>query len=126
MEAWGPVRKWFEEQYGEVGVSLGINPPVHPEETVARVQAELETKDQWDLALLEVSTRYAKSLICSMKFLANEEVTAEQVMKWALLEENFQIERCGLVEGDHDVFRDDMFKWLTAAKEFKIIIDSDK
>jgi len=122
MEVWRPIRKWFEDQYGEVDVTFGINPPLHPEATIARVQESLKERDQWDLAALEVSTRYAKSLICAMKFLADD-ITPEQVMKWALLEENFQIERCGLVEGDHDVFQKDMLRWLTAAKEFKIIID---
>eukprot|EP00397_Hematodinium_sp_SG-2012_P050976 GEMP01059492.1.p1 GENE.GEMP01059492.1~~GEMP01059492.1.p1 ORF type:complete len:350 (+),score=66.83 GEMP01059492.1:127-1050(+) len=115
---WTPVRQWFQETYGPVGVSLGLSPPEHPQETIDKVISCLASRNRWELAAMEVSTRYTKSVICATRFLADA-VTTEQVMSWALLEENFQIERCGLVEGEHDVLRDDMAKWLQAAKDFR-------
>jgi len=114
---WTPVREWFSENYGKVGVTTGIRPPDHPPETIEKVQTFLQSKDIWQLAAIEVSTRYAKSLICAIKYI-EDTVTTDEVMKWANLEEDFQISRCGLVEGDHDVTKSDMLKWLTAVKQF--------
>jgi len=114
---WTPIRGWFENVYGAVGVSYGLTPPKHPVETLAKVKKDLEARNMWQLAAMEVSTRYTKSLICATRYMADD-ATAREAMDWALLEENFQIVRCGMVEGEHDMQRDNMLRWLQAAKDF--------
>lgn len=116
---WAPVRQWFETHFGvTLGVARGIAPPAHPEETLSIVSKELCSRDEWELSALEIATDTAKSLIVAVALLDMPDVDAEAARRLALLEESFQIERWGLVEGEHDVSHSALLQWLTAVRLF--------
>lgn len=116
---WGPLRRWFEERFDvTLGVVRGFGAPEHPEATLAAVEADLRTRDAWELCALEIAISTAKSLVVGTALLDRSDVTAAQALRWALLEEHFQIERWGLVEGEHDVGHSEILMWLEATKRF--------
>lgn len=117
-QEWRPLREWFQQEYAvKLGVATGLGSPGHPEETMLRVAEQLLTRDAWELCALEIATQTAKSLIVASALL-DRSTSAEDAMRWAQLEENFQIERWGLVEGDHDVTESEMLKWFGACRQF--------
>jgi len=116
---WAPIRQWFEGHFSvKLGLASGFMPPAHPEETVEVVAAQLLARDEWDLAALEIATAAAKSLLVATALLDNTDVCVVRARRLALLEEYFQIERWGLVEGEHDVSHEDLLRWFAAAKLF--------
>mmetsp|Transcript_36168 Transcript_36168/g.84693 ORF Transcript_36168/g.84693 Transcript_36168/m.84693 type:complete len:262 (+) Transcript_36168:47-832(+) len=118
QQEWGPLREWFQQEYAvKLGVATGLGSPGHPEDTMLRVAEQLLTRDAWELCALEIATQTAKSLIVASALL-DRSTSAEEAMRWAQLEENFQIERWGLVEGDHDVTESEMLKWFGACRQF--------
>eukprot|EP00931_Biecheleriopsis_adriatica_P111303 TRINITY_DN85669_c0_g1_i1.p1 TRINITY_DN85669_c0_g1~~TRINITY_DN85669_c0_g1_i1.p1 ORF type:complete len:282 (-),score=61.07 TRINITY_DN85669_c0_g1_i1:53-859(-) len=119
LQEWGPLRGWFEAQHGvTLGVSTGLGAPGHPQGTISSIAKQLRQRDVWELCAMEIATQTAKSLIVAMALLDRSGTTAEDAMRLAQLEENFQIERWGLVEGDHDVNQTEMLKWLEACRHF--------
>lgn len=116
---WGPVRSWFEQHFGVVlATARGLGAPAHPEETLSSVAIALSGRSPWELCALEIAVSSAKSLIVGTALLERADVTAEDALRWALLEEHFQIERWGMVEGEHDVAHAEIRLWLEAAKLF--------
>merc|ERR1719270_594991 len=116
---WAPVRQWFETHFGvSLGIATGFSPPSHPEETRVVVTRELCSRDEWELSALEIATASAKSLIVAVALLDRADVDAEAARRLALLEEYFQIERWGLVEGEHDVSHSELLQWLAACRCF--------
>ena len=77
---------------------------VHPPESLARVQAAVESLDPFALACLQCATMECKSLVMGLALLCRE-VTLEQARLASRLEEECQIEWWGAVEGGHDMDR---------------------
>ncbi|CAK9090075.1 unnamed protein product [Durusdinium trenchii] len=118
-QEWGPLREWFESEYNvKLGVATGLASPNHPEETILRVTEQLLSRDIWELCALEIATQTAKSFIVASALVDRETCLAEEAIRLAQLEEDFQVERWGMVEGDHDVTESEMLKWLTACRYF--------
>lgn len=116
---WGPLIEWFNQRFGvKLAISTGLAPPQHPEGTIEKVQNDLLKKDPWELCALEVATASAKSLIVACALLERPDMDAEQAFKLAWLEELGQIERWGLVEGEHDISHQDAQAWLSACRGF--------
>lgn len=116
---WGPLREWFEASFSvKLSVARGLGVPRHAEGTEEAVGLILAARDDWELCALEVTTQSTKSLVVAAALLDRSSTTAEDALRWALLEEFFQIERWGLVEGEHDVAHADSLRWLAAAKQF--------
>lgn len=116
---WLPQREWFQEQFGvKLDVAQGFAVPAHPEGTLAAVQRALLERDEWELCAMEVATTTAKSLVVAAALLDREDTTAELAFRWSNLEEFFQIERWGLVEGEHDVSHEESLRWLHACRTF--------
>lgn len=119
LQEWGPLREWFGQHFGvSLGTARGLAVPQHREGTLDAVGSQLCKRDEWELCALEVATTTAKSLIVAAALLERPSVDAEQALRWALLEEHFQIERWGLVEGEHDVSHEDVLLWMTATRRF--------
>lgn len=123
---WGPLRAWFEEKY-TVNLSLarGLAVPSHAEGTLQAVESQLVKRDHWELCALEIATQTAKSFVVASALLDRHGATAEDGLRWALLEEHFQIERWGLVEGEHDVSHSECLFWLSACRRFVESMRSD-
>jgi len=116
---WGPVRQWFEERFQvELRVGRGIMGPRHPQATESAVEEQLQSRDEWELCALEICTNIAKSFIVSAALLEREDVHSKDAFRWALLEEHYQIERWGLVEGEHDVSHTEFMMWMDACRRF--------
>jgi len=116
---WGELIQWFNGRFGvDLAVSTGLSPPKHPEETLDIVKRELLQRDAWELCALEVATTTAKSLIVACALLERADVGVKEAFQLGWLEEHFQIERWGLVEGEHDVSHEDAQAWLSACRMF--------
>jgi len=116
---WGPLRTWFEKHLGvKLAIGRGFSVPTHPPETMTRLESVLKQHDDWELCAIEVAASTAKSVITGCALVQRDDVTPELAMRWALLEEMFQIERWGLVEGEHDVSHEETLMWLRTAKQF--------
>ncbi|KUF94461.1 hypothetical protein AM588_10005989 [Phytophthora nicotianae] len=89
QKKWKPIRKWFSDLFeGEVDVSHGsIDRLAHDQQLVDNVRAHLE-----------------KSLITALAVFKRH-ITAKEAMDICRLEEEFQINNWGLVEGGHDLDR---------------------
>lgn len=121
LSEWGPQRRWFEGHFGiTLTVGRGLMVPTHPEGTMETVADALKTRSEWELTALEVATGTAKSLVIAVSLMEQPGVGAEDALRWALLEEQFQIERWGLVEGEHDVHHAEALKWLRAAQRLAL------
>lgn len=116
---WGPMRAWFQDHFGVgLAVSPSIGLPEHPEETIRIVQDHLLGRDKWELTALEIATSSAKSLIVGVALLDRPDLLPDEALRIALLEEHFQIESWGLVEGEHDVSHEETLMWLAACRRF--------
>jgi len=71
----------------------------------------------WDLTALQVVTMNLKSLILGMGVVEGW-VSVPLAIAAARLEETFQQEQWGEVEGDHDVERSQLHMWVNAASLF--------
>jgi len=116
---WGPLRQWYENRLGvQLAIATGLSVPAHPEATLEAVRQDLQNRGPWELCALEIATTTAKSLVVATALLDRDDVAAEQALRWAILEEYFQIERWGLVEGEHDVAHQEALLWLNATQRF--------
>eukprot|EP00746_Dinoflagellata_sp_MGD_P165989 gnl/MRDRNA2_/MRDRNA2_95593_c0_seq1.p1 gnl/MRDRNA2_/MRDRNA2_95593_c0~~gnl/MRDRNA2_/MRDRNA2_95593_c0_seq1.p1 ORF type:complete len:310 (+),score=75.42 gnl/MRDRNA2_/MRDRNA2_95593_c0_seq1:50-979(+) len=118
-DEWDPLRTWFEQHFGvKVAIAEGLMAPKHPESTIATVKEALHQYDDWELTCVEQATYHAKSLITGVALVEKEGATAEDALRWSNLEEFFQIERWGLVEGEHDDSHALSLQWFNACKNF--------
>ncbi|OQR86812.1 hypothetical protein ACHHYP_20446 [Achlya hypogyna] len=103
---WGALRKWFEEEFdGELDVNHGtITALQHNPTAVANVRAYLEQMDNFELMAFRCIVRELKSMTVALA-LTKRHITAKEAIELGRLEEEFQIERWGLVEGGHDLDR---------------------
>merc|ERR1711920_1153890 len=99
-------------------VARGLTIPGHSELTQETVRKDLLARSEWELCAMEIATATAKSLIVASALLDRSDVMPEDALRWALLEEYFQIERWGLVEGEHDVSHQEALLWLGATQQF--------
>jgi len=115
---WEPLRGWFQMAFGvKLDVATGVGVPEHPDGTIEAVTLRLALKDEWELCSLEVATATAKSLVIATALLERPDTTPEDARRWALLEEISQIERWGLVEGEHDTSHAECLRWLSAIQK---------
>mmetsp|Transcript_22070 Transcript_22070/g.40550 ORF Transcript_22070/g.40550 Transcript_22070/m.40550 type:complete len:271 (-) Transcript_22070:37-849(-) len=121
LDEWLPAREWFEAHFGvALDVARGRNlvVPEHPAETISTVEQDLLARDEWELSALEVATETAKSFIVAAALIERPDFTGEDALRWALLEEHFQIEKWGMVEGEHDISHSETLRWFEATQEF--------
>merc|ERR1719198_2415376 len=92
--------------------------PAHPEGMLEEIGRQLRLRNEWELTAMEVATQYAKSFIVASALCDKEAFGAPEALQAAMLEELFQIERWGMVEGDHDVSHADLLIWFGAVRTF--------
>jgi ATP synthase F1 complex assembly factor 2 len=101
-----PVVRWTEKVFG---VNLQINNSMankikHPEEVSAKLENVLKQMDPFTLTCLQAATYECKSLVLGLAFVSRQ-ISTEQVITASRLEEEFQLEVWGVVEGGHDMDR---------------------
>ncbi|CAH0477068.1 unnamed protein product [Peronospora belbahrii] len=106
QKKWKPIRKWFSDTFeGQVDVSYGsIDGLVHDQHLVANVRAYLEKLNDFELTAMRTLTKECKSLITALA-VYKRHITAKEAIDICRLEEEFQINNWGLVEGGHDLDR---------------------
>ncbi|CAK4089579.1 unnamed protein product [Aphanomyces euteiches] len=103
---WAPLRKWFETEFGgELDVNHGsISKLQHDAQAVEKVGEFLQSIDHFELMAFRLIVRECKSMVVALA-LMKRHITAKEAIELGRLEEEFQIERWGLVEGGHDLDR---------------------
>ncbi|CBJ25926.1 similar to ATP synthase mitochondrial F1 complex assembly factor 2 [Ectocarpus siliculosus] len=115
-QLWSPLRDWTEEALGiPVATTTEIHrTPQHPPEALARARDLLESLDEWGLAAVQSATMECKSLVIALALLFRK-TTVEKAFDAARLEEEYNVERWGMIEGGHDMDRANTTLTLTAA-----------
>ncbi len=102
-----PILRWLRRTFDvELKTSRGhfqgrLN---HPEKSVQKIEYILTQLDPIALAVVQAVTLECKSLVMALAFTFRH-LTLEQVKSASRLEEEFQVEIWGLVEGGHDMDR---------------------
>lgn len=87
-------------------------------ETTEAIKSYMNGLDSWDLACLESLSAAARSVLIGVAQMHGI-VTPESALKLARLEENYQMEEWGLVEGGHDIDEADYAVRVTAPLVFQ-------
>ena len=106
-----PLHRWVDQGFeleldGIDGLALATSDNVmgrlsHPPRSVAAITAAVGSFDEWSLASLQCATMECKSLVISMGVLMGH-FSPSEAQECARIEEDFQIEQWGHVEGGHD------------------------
>ncbi|GMH80824.1 hypothetical protein TrST_g10637 [Triparma strigata] len=107
-EKWKKLHEWIESEEGlghkpafTTGLTFFGGLP-HPPELVEEAEARLERMDVWELTMMQSVTMEAKSFFIGLAVVEGA-LTAEEAIDASRVEEEFQIEQWGLVEGGHDM-----------------------
>ncbi|KAG5176953.1 ATP synthase-like protein mitochondrial F1 complex assembly factor 2 [Tribonema minus] len=103
-KTWGPLHTWASKALGGelVKTQHAIARPQHPPEVVDQARAIVAGLDPFALSAVQCITMECKSLVVALA-VAYRQITMEQAFDAARLEEGFNIEHWGLVEGGHDL-----------------------
>lgn len=101
-----PIIRWFKR---ELGVELSSKSTVygridHPEDTKRKIDWMINSLDHFSLTCLQSATMECKSIVLAFAFLCRQ-LTLDQIKVISRLEEEFQVEIWGVVEGGHDMDR---------------------
>eukprot|EP00250_Pteridium_aquilinum_P001391 c11590_g1_i1 orf=902-1837(-) len=102
-EVMNPLLDWMEKEFGykpSYSTSLFVND--QPDEVVNAMEKVLKGANNWQLAAIDALSAAAKSLVVAMA-VSRGKLGIEEAIQVIRLEEDFQIEEWGLVEGGHDV-----------------------
>lgn len=101
--AFDPILSWIREFAGvTLEPSHSIFGASVSKDDAARIRKVLQAFDRWELASAEQLAATCKSLCLSIAAIRGD-VSIQDVLKAARVEEDHQIEEWGLVEGGHDL-----------------------
>mmetsp|Transcript_4026 Transcript_4026/g.4929 ORF Transcript_4026/g.4929 Transcript_4026/m.4929 type:complete len:174 (+) Transcript_4026:1353-1874(+) len=120
---WLPIIDYINETYGDVDISTSMAVTNHPEETVQAVNAQLHELDPWQLTAVESLTYGLKSLVIPLTLLKNQ-IDLRDAINASRVEEEHNIDECGLVEGGHDVDRVNTGTQIGAAVTFLQLLET--
>eukprot|EP00622_Pseudochattonella_farcimen_P007470 FR743461.1.p1 GENE.FR743461.1~~FR743461.1.p1 ORF type:complete len:254 (+),score=37.19 FR743461.1:113-763(+) len=124
-EHFSKLHSWLASEFGiDLTTTDALMKIKHPEESVRRMQAIIETLDSAALTALQCATMESKSLVLALSVVLRQ-TTPEAAMEAARLEEEFQMEQWGLVEGGHDLDRVATKVSLTSSAVFMNLLDGD-
>ncbi|CAN0196198.1 unnamed protein product [Discosporangium mesarthrocarpum] len=115
-QLWSPIREWSAKELGipTVTTTAIFNRPQHPPEAASRAQALRVAVNPSTLAAIQGVAMDCKSLLIAMA-LAFGQVTPQKAFDAARLEEEYNVERWGMVEGGHDLDRSNTYLTVSAA-----------
>lgn len=117
-EVMNPLLDWMEKEFGyrpSHTTSLFVGD--QPDEVVKALEKALNSANNWQLAAVDALSASAKSLVVAMAVYRGR-LGIEDAIQVIRLEEDFQIEDWGLVEGGHDVDLADLRCRVAAASVF--------
>jgi len=113
-----PINAWIQKHFGyPLNTTFPFQPMDHPPELIENIRKYISELDAMHLAALEQLVVVSKSLALSLA-ISHSIVTIKECMKIARIEEEFQIERWGEVEGAHDLDRADLHVKMAAGALF--------
>lgn len=101
-----PVVRWTQKVFGvELDTTSAIVARLrHSPESTSRIEGVLNKMDHFTLACLQCATMESKSLVLGLAFVCRY-LSSDQIVATSRLEEEFQVEIWGVVEGGHDMDR---------------------
>lgn len=121
-ETWGAICQWASEHYGcPVHATNNWLHVQQEQKLVEAVEADLQTRSDWSLAVLDNVSGATGSTLIAMA-LYHGRLDSAAANKAARLQEQYQVDRWGMVEasgmGGHDIDAADMRARLAAAAVF--------
>lgn len=117
-EVMNPLLDWMEKEFGyRPSHSTSLFVGNQPDEVVTALEKVLKQANDWQLAAVDALSAAAKSLVVAMA-VSREKLGIEEAIQVIRLEEDFQIEEWGLVEGGHDIDVADLKCRVAAASVF--------
>jgi ATP synthase F1 complex assembly factor 2 len=96
---WDPILDWLSEAHGIVfEPTYGMTATAQPAGSAAKFAALVTALDDWQLAAMEELTSIGKSAIVALAFL-HREIDVDRAFRAMRLEETFQLNVSGRVEG---------------------------
>ncbi|CAL6424332.1 unnamed protein product [Bathycoccus prasinos] len=117
------VHDWARREFGEqLNLSLdSIFAQPQPEEVKLLMEKRLRSLSPWEMTCTFAAAAAAKSLLIGLALNRNI-IDPEEALKCARVEEDYQIERHGFVEGGHDIDISDLRVRLTAPHALNLIL----
>ncbi|MCO5601852.1 hypothetical protein L7F22_055977 [Adiantum nelumboides] len=117
-EVMNPLLDWMEKEFGfRPSHSTSLFVGDQPDEVVRALERALKNTNDWQLAAIDALSASAKSLVVAMAVYRGR-LGIEDAIQVIRLEEDFQIEAWGLVEGGHDIDVADLKCRVAAASVF--------
>ncbi|MCO5561135.1 hypothetical protein L7F22_014756 [Adiantum nelumboides] len=117
-EVMNPLLDWMEKELGfRPSHSTSLFVGDQPDEVVRALERALKNTNDWQLAAIDALSASAKSLVVAMAVYRGR-LGIEDAIQVIRLEEDFQIEAWGLVEGGHDIDVADLKCRVAAASVF--------
>lgn len=113
------ARREFGEQLNLSSDSIFAQP--QPEEVKLLMEKRLRSLSPWEMTCTFAAAAAAKSLLIGLALNRNI-IDPEEALKCARVEEDYQIERHGFVEGGHDIDISDLRVRLTAPHALNLIL----
>jgi hypothetical protein len=118
-----PVMRFYEEVLKvELLSTTAIYGAYQPEATVQRIREYLEGLDKWHLAAVDSLSASCRSLLTGVACMHGV-LRPEEALRIARLEEEYQVEEWGLVEGGHDIDNADTAVRVTAPLVFVKLLE---
>lgn len=122
-QKFGRILQWLEEEWGiKLNTTDTLFKVAHPPEAISKLKALLAALDPEALTALQSATMESKSLLLSLALILRH-IPPEDAGETCRLEEEFQMEQWGLVEGGHDLDRVATTVQLTSASLFLHMVD---
>ncbi|GJP57077.1 hypothetical protein CLOM_g16112 [Closterium sp. NIES-68] len=116
--AWDPLLDWIETEYGaRPSVSYSLLPPDQPDAAVRALRHALQPMDPFHLAAVDFLAGATRSLVLALA-VARGRLQMDEAMDVIRVEEDFQTDRWGVVEGGHDIDASDLRVRVAAVSVF--------
>lgn len=117
-QEWDPLLDWVESQIGARPTSSSdLFVPDQPEKVLEAMGRALEATNDWELSAIDSLAGTARSLVVALA-IARERLGPSEAIKIIRLEEDFQVESWGFVEGGHDIDIADLRVRISAPSVF--------
>lgn len=99
VKYWDPLLRWLHTNYNiEMKVSTALEATEVPEEHVTIIRNIIQNMDDWTFAIFESTVLLGKSVVIALAFMQNR-LNIDQAYKAIRLEENYNLQVCGRVDG---------------------------
>mmetsp|Transcript_8615 Transcript_8615/g.24763 ORF Transcript_8615/g.24763 Transcript_8615/m.24763 type:complete len:275 (+) Transcript_8615:251-1075(+) len=117
-QLYSPIMNFYEQDFKlDLLTTTAIFGLEQPEPTVAKLKSYLESLDPWHLTAVEALSSASRSILIGVA-LSHGVLPPAEALRVARLEENYQMEEWGFVEGGHDIDNADFAVQVSAPLVF--------